>query len=72
MDAWYPQAKITQNVVHIADREADIYELYKEATLLDECFIVRARLNRSINKKSRRQPTKIRLFKFLETLIPQG
>jgi hypothetical protein len=68
----FNQAKTIQNVVHIADREADIYELYREAILIDEYFIVRARLDRSINKKSRRQPTEIRLFQFLETLTPQG
>ena len=68
----FNQVKMTQKVVHIADREADIYELYREAVLIDESFIVRARLDRAINKRSRRQPTQIRLFEFLETLIPQG
>lgn len=68
----FNKANITKNVVHIADREADIYELYREAIALDEQFLIRARLDRAINKKTRRQVPEIKLFSFFEALPPQG
>jgi hypothetical protein len=68
----FNQATLSRNVVHIADREADIYELYRDAIAIDACFLIRARLDRSINKKSRRQPPGVKLFDFFEKLDPQG
>lgn len=55
-----------RNVVHIADRETDIYELYREAIAMDEQFLIRARVDRSINKQSKRQPSTVRLFSFFK------
>jgi hypothetical protein len=62
----------SKNIVHIADREADIYELYRDVISIDEQFLIRARLNRSINKKTRREAPKLKLFNFFETSTPQG
>jgi Transposase DNA-binding/Transposase DDE domain len=58
--------------IHIADREGDIYELYQEAKLLNENFIVRVKSNRTINKVKRREPPKEYLFDHLEMKKAQG
>lgn len=50
----------------------DIYELYSEAIAMDEQFLIRARVDRSINKQSKRQPSTIRLFSFFENHDSQG
>lgn len=68
----FNKVNTTKNVVHIADREADIYEFYKEAIALNESFLIRARLDRAINKKTKRQPPEVKLFSFFESLSPQG
>ena len=60
------------NVVHVADREADIYELYRDVVDLKESFIVRASVNRSINKSKRREAPKDKLFDLLERKKAQG
>lgn len=39
-------------IIHVTDREGDIYELYRDAVELPEQFIIRARINRPINKKN--------------------
>ena len=39
--------------IHVMDREADIFEVFSEAKDLEETFIIRARLNRRVDKKSR-------------------
>lgn len=59
-------------IIHIADREGDIYELYREAELLKEKFIIRVKANRSINKIRRREPPKEYLFDHLESKKAQG
>ncbi|MBS0290489.1 MAG: IS4 family transposase, partial [Proteobacteria bacterium] len=58
--------------IHVADREGDIYELYREACVLDEKFIIRAKSNRVINKNKKREPVKERLFDYLEKQPTQG
>lgn len=59
-------------IVHIADREGDIYELYRDCVDLSEKFIIRAKSNRSINKKKRREAPKDKLFDFMEESKAQG
>ena len=49
---------ISNNLIHIADREGDIYELYRDCNKNNIKFVIRARLNRTINKKRRRDKTK--------------
>lgn len=66
------QTQNEYNVIHVADREGDIYELYRDAKDLDEKFIIRAKTNRSINKKKRREPPKEKLFDLLESKRAQG
>lgn len=53
-------------IVHIADREADIYNLFEELKELKENFIVRAKSNRRINKKSRGSEDGQKLFSRLD------
>ena len=60
-----------KNVVHIADREGDFYELYKACLKLEEKFLIRASRNRSINKQKRREPTTKKLFDHFNSLIPE-
>lgn len=40
-------------IIHMADREGDIYELYRDCLKWQEDFIIRASHNRAINKKRR-------------------
>lgn len=40
-------------LIHVMDREADIYEVFSEAKDLNNQFIIRSRHNRRINKSSR-------------------
>lgn len=58
--------------VHIADREGDIYELYRDCTLLEQSFVFRACYNRVINKSKRRSPPKEKMFDLLEKQKAQG
>ena len=60
-----------KNVVHIADREGDFYELYKACLELDENFLIRASHNRSINKQKRRELPKQKLFDYFNSLISE-
>jgi hypothetical protein len=60
------------NAIHVADREADIYELYRDAVCSNEAFIIRAKVNRSINKNKRREAPKEKLFDTLEKKKAQG
>ncbi len=46
------KSKDTQ-FIHVMDREADIFDVFSEAKDLEETFIIRARLNRRVDKKSR-------------------
>ncbi len=40
-------------VIHVMDREADIYDVFEDAQKLNEDFIIRAKHNRTINKSSK-------------------
>ena len=59
-------------IIHIADREGDIYELYKECSKRKEKFLIRASVNRSINKKSKSHSSEDKLFDFLLSQKAQG
>ncbi len=59
-------------VIHVADREGDIYELYRECQYLDEKFLIRASHNRDINKTVRRGTSDEKLFEMLESEKPAG
>ena len=59
-------------VIHVADREGDIYELYRECFKWDEKFLIRASANRSINKKSKSHTSKDKLFDNLLSKKAQG
>jgi hypothetical protein len=54
-------------IIHVADREGDIYELYRECADLDENFLIRASHNRDINKSVRRGSSDEKLFDTLES-----
>ena len=54
--------------IHVADRESDIYELYRNCNQQNIKFVIRARLNRAINKKHRREKTVEKLFEYFESL----
>ncbi len=58
--------------VHVADRECDIYEFFRDATDLGEHVLVRASKNRSINKRVRREVPSIFLFDHLKEKRAQG
>ena len=57
-----------KNIIHIADREADIYELYRNCDEKQIKFVVRASVNRSINKIKRREKPKHKLFEYFNSL----
>ena len=59
-------------IIHVADREGDIYELYRECALLDEKFLIRASHNRDINKSVRRGSSDEKLFDSLEATKAAG
>lgn len=59
-------------VIHIADRECDFYEFFREAISCKEHFVIRAKSNRSINKKKRRESPSAHLFDFLKCKRSQG
>lgn len=60
-------------IIHIADREGDIYELYRDCLNWEENFLIRASHDRSINKKKRRGVhSNEKLFELLETSRDQG
>jgi hypothetical protein len=59
---------IINEQIHVADREGDIYELYRDCDKNNIKFVVRARLNRAINKEKRRGKTKEKLFEYFEAL----
>ena len=59
-------------IIHVADREGDIYELYRECFKWDEKFLIRACANRSINKKSKSHSSKDKLFDSLLSRKAQG
>ena len=59
---------VDKEMVHIADREADIYELYKYCDEQNIKFLIRAKENRAINKKKRREKPKYKLFDYFRSL----
>lgn len=61
-----------KNVVHIADREGDFYELYRECTGLEANFLIRATHNRAINKTNRREACKDKMFDYFRALKPEA
>lgn len=63
--------KNQHDVVHIADREGDFYELYRECCELEEKCLIRASHNRAINKIKRREPCKDKMFDYFRGLKPE-
>lgn len=64
---------ITQKeIVHIADREGDFYELYRECCEREAKFLIRASHNRAINKINRREPSKDKMFDYFRSLKPEA
>ena len=59
-------------VIHVMDREADFYELFAEAQVLEQKFIIRAHVNRRINRTSRRSDDGGRLLQQLGRQKPLG
>lgn len=59
---------ISNSQIHVADRESDIYELYRDSSKNDVKFVIRARMNRVINKEKRRQKATVKLFEYFESL----
>jgi hypothetical protein len=59
---------VDKEIVHIADREADIYELYKYCDEQNVKFLIRAKENRAINKEKRREKPKYKLFDYFRSL----
>ncbi len=62
----------TTRIIHVADRECDLYEFYRDAADLGEDILVRAAKNRSINKRYRRETPKCLLFDELKAKKAQG
>ena len=60
------------HIVHVADRECDLYEFYRDAGDLGEDVLVRASRNRSINKRYRRSSPTCLLFDHLKSKKAQG
>lgn len=58
--------------IHIADRECDMYEFYRDAVELGENILIRASQNRSINKRYRRESPSCLLFNHLKAKKAQG
>lgn len=59
-------------IIHVADRECDLYEFYRDAAALGENILIRAAKNRSINKRYRREAPKVLLFDKLNAQKAQG
>lgn len=59
-------------VVHVMDREGDIYEGFSEAQHLDQSFIIRAKYDRRINKVSKGSHRCEKLFSNLSQQKPIG
>ncbi len=58
--------------VHVADRECDMYEFYRDAVDLGEKVLIRAARNRAINKSRRREDPSTMLFDYLKAKRAQG
>ena len=59
-------------MVHVCDREADIYELFRDSNALGEKVLVRAAHNRAIDKSFQHQPATAWLFDTLGECRAQG
>ena len=59
-------------IVHVADRECDIYEFFRDAKSLKQDVLIRASRNRAIDKKSRREKPSCLLFDKIMSLRSQG
>lgn len=59
-------------VIHVADRECDMYEFFRDAAELGENVLIRASQNRSINKRYRREAPKCLLFDHLKAKRAQA
>ena len=59
-------------VIHVADRESDFYEFFRDATQLGAQVLIRAARNRAINKAHRRDPGSTYLFDHLKSRRAQG
>lgn len=58
--------------VHVADREGDIYEMFRDCHDEAARFLIRACNNRSINKEKRREPPSEKLFDMLRSKRAAG
>ena len=59
-------------IIHVADRESDIYEFFREAADLKEHVLIRAARNRAINKTKRREAPSEFLFDHLKGMRAKG
>ena len=59
-------------VIHVADRECDFYEFFRDTAKIGAHVLVRAARNRSINKESRRAKPEAHLFDHLKAKRAQG
>ena len=59
-------------IIHVADRECDIYEFFRDAGKIRENVLIRASKNRSINKTYRREAPHCLLFDYLKSKKAQG
>ena len=59
-------------IIHIADRESDFYEFFREGLDLGANVLIRAARNRSINKTNRREAPSEYLFDYLKQKEAQG
>jgi hypothetical protein len=53
-------------VIHIGDRESDLYEFIRDVLDLEDSMIIRASHDRNINKKNRRDYVAERLWPYME------
>lgn len=59
-------------IVHMADRECDIYDFFRDASDMQQSVLIRAARNRAINKKIRREMPSCLLFDNIAGMRSQG
>jgi hypothetical protein len=59
-------------VIHIADRECDFYEFFRDTSALGAHVLIRVARNRSINKDNRQAKPEAHLFDYLKNKRAQG
>ena len=59
-------------MIHIADREGDLYDLYKECSDKGGKFLIRASVNRAVNKAKKSHKPEDKLFDILESEKVKG